>query len=636
MEMTLLQWGTATAGLGPWLAELGGVLLHSTWKIALIGAAYWLIERASLPARVQHDLGLLALLIAVAWPAAGLLQPTDASGPAFAADPAVMATTGDVLPSSKASGSAESAANPLTWLRSDSARSGLGLFWLLGAAWMVARLFVGWAELRRVRRATETTRAASRAVALVRDRVLRSATGFGIDSGLLKRLTIRVPATAERLGVCTFGFLRPVLVIPMSTFSGLSPQHLEAVLLHELAHLRRRDGLWSAFQSVLDCLLFFHPVARWLSSRVRQQREVACDDLVLSRGIEPVDYAEALVALAGDPRLGTARQSPSALGGNLKRRIRRILRPQATVQGPSWLIALGLALFALPLMASLLLARPGSVAIEEDDPTPPHLLLRGEAVVLRPEVQQAFDVDRQDQDQPSLLVLDAKDEGRFRRFIEHTLSAPTLQLLVGSPGSIRTGIQDPEHLHSFRGPDGRVTNGLMEVVLNPHVITADATILDVSMALLPNEEIAQPGDVPLRLQVSDVVLSRSLRLVLLEGGHQGDGGALHGLLLELVSTSEEPPKFERPITFAVEEADYDEVLNTILRYVELERDDTAVDPDRFDAPITLHAQLIPAGEMLEIVLRMNCLRAEIDDVTVRIHEIPSCEPSRSVQRAGKR
>ncbi|TWU37855.1 Methicillin resistance mecR1 protein [Novipirellula aureliae] len=91
------------------------------------------------------------------------------------------------------------------------------------------------------------------------------------------------------------GFVKPVILLPVALASQLSPAQVEAILAHELAHLRRGD-IWAlAVQRVVEMVLFFHPAVWWMSHCMEAAREEACDDLVVEAGCDPADYAEALV-----------------------------------------------------------------------------------------------------------------------------------------------------------------------------------------------------------------------------------------------------------------------------------------------------------------------------------------------------
>src|SRR2546423_9237055 len=93
------------------------------------------------------------------------------------------------------------------------------------------------------------------------------------------------------------GHLRPIILIPASVITGLTPQQLEAVLAHELAHVRRYDYLFNFLQAAAEVLLFYHPAVWWLSRRVREEREHACDDAAVECVGDVLLYARALAAL---------------------------------------------------------------------------------------------------------------------------------------------------------------------------------------------------------------------------------------------------------------------------------------------------------------------------------------------------
>ncbi|MGC2184410.1 MAG: M56 family metallopeptidase [Terriglobales bacterium] len=104
---------------------------------------------------------------------------------------------------------------------------------------------------------------------------------------------------SEGLRVPTaIGFLKPAIVLPSWTLRDLSAAELNAVVLHELAHLRRRDDWTNLAQKVLRALFFFHPAVWWVESRLSLEREMACDDIVLAQTANPRAYAECLVSLA--------------------------------------------------------------------------------------------------------------------------------------------------------------------------------------------------------------------------------------------------------------------------------------------------------------------------------------------------
>jgi GWxTD domain-containing protein len=121
------------------------------------------------------------------------------------------------------------------------------------------------------------------------------------------------------------GFLRPVILVPAGLFTGLAPEQLEYILLHELAHIRRNDYLVNLLQTAVEGLLFYHPAVWWISGVVRAEREHCCDDLAAEQG-DAAAYAEALAGLEQFRHTAQA-AVVAATGGNLMKRIQRLLYP---------------------------------------------------------------------------------------------------------------------------------------------------------------------------------------------------------------------------------------------------------------------------------------------------------------------
>ena len=147
-------------------------------------------------------------------------------------------------------------------------------------------------------------------------------------------------AYCERVAVPTvIGILKPTILLPLALTSRLSPDQIEAVLTHELAHLRRYDHLVNLAQRFVESLLFFHPAVWWLSHKIRVEREHCCDDLVVACGAMPLDYAKSLLRVAELSRGAMSRRSVSAVSllatgqpSTLRQRIARLLGDSAAPQ----------------------------------------------------------------------------------------------------------------------------------------------------------------------------------------------------------------------------------------------------------------------------------------------------------------
>jgi beta-lactamase regulating signal transducer with metallopeptidase domain len=123
-----------------------------------------------------------------------------------------------------------------------------------------------------------------------KDRLLQLAKKTGVTRTILflESELVKVPAV--------IGFLKPMLLVPAGLLSQLPPEQVEAILLHELAHIRRRDFLVNLLQSFIEAFFFFNPAIVWISSLIREEREACCDDMVLAHIPQKTSYLQALVS----------------------------------------------------------------------------------------------------------------------------------------------------------------------------------------------------------------------------------------------------------------------------------------------------------------------------------------------------
>jgi TonB family protein len=299
----------------PLLQAIGWALLHSLWQGALLAllaaAALWLARRRSAELRYAIAFATLGLLVLAF---AGTLVWISLGG-----DPLPVSGTLAIVPMDEGQG-------PVSWM--------VRLRWVFGP-W-IPWLFLAWAlgfTLRLVQ--------VGRAMVWL----------YGPCLGNLQpppaewlarfeclRIRSRVQAPV-RLGLSdqvdslvVLGWLKPVVLVPAAAFLALDPEALEALLTHELAHVRRKDFLANVLQTFAEALLFYHPAVWWLSRRIRQEREHCCDDAAVRTCGDPILYASALVGLEelrSQPNL-IPDLAPAASGGHLMSRIQRLLRPHAT------------------------------------------------------------------------------------------------------------------------------------------------------------------------------------------------------------------------------------------------------------------------------------------------------------------
>jgi len=345
---------------GPISQSIGWALLHLLWQATIVAgilaAVLALLPRQAATTRYAAACSALALVFVMfvatairaydpaAQPivttqdsAAANVEPTAVS---LAEVPALLAATATAGWRDRA---VHAVATARQWLPSI-----VGL-WLAGVVLLSTRLLVSWLRARRL--VTHGTREAGvqwqRAAARISE-------ALGLDRAvlLLESAAVEVPSV--------LGSLRPVILLPASTLTGLTPEQIEMVLAHELAHIRRHDFLVNLMQAFVETLMFYHPAIWWMSRSVRIERENCCDDMAVAVCGNPIQYARALTRLE-ELRAETLPVAVAANGGSLLDRIRRIAAGRAESTGTTsrWtaavvmlvVLAAALAVPSLPALA---------------------------------------------------------------------------------------------------------------------------------------------------------------------------------------------------------------------------------------------------------------------------------------------
>jgi len=341
------MWSTLPAP-GMFIHAIGIALLHSLWQCAAIGLIAWLALHALRNASPQarYALACVALAACVVWPAAQLAHALSAPHP--------MLISAD--PSTLGSGDAQAAVknalfpintNPFRSILSDAIPLDRMLpwitaLWAVGSGAMLLRLLAGlrWvAELRRSAQASDDP--------TWQRRLDRLAQRFGLP---MVRLTVLDDAS-QIGGPLSAGVLRPMVLMPAALLTRMPVEMIDALLAHELAHIRRHDYLINLLQRIAEALLFHHPVVWWLSHRIRLEREFVADALAAEVIGEPRRLAHALAELDRlAPPIPSLAQA--AHGGHLMSRIQSLLRPQSRTSAPVLMIPVaGLALACAGVLA---------------------------------------------------------------------------------------------------------------------------------------------------------------------------------------------------------------------------------------------------------------------------------------------
>ena len=300
--LALLQHPAATA--------FGHTLLHTLWQAILVAGLVALLHTQLTAARHRYATALGGLLLLPVLAVATFYHYYTPLTPGMAVDASqwrlLLETAG-----SDATGNAAPTTDWRSWLPY------LTGIYLVGLCFFALRL----------------------AGAGLRIHFLRRRGIYPVDEVWQARMTqlnhrygIRPPAKlylSERVDqVLSFGHFKPLILFPLGLLNHLTPAEVEAILLHELAHLQRRDYLWNWLQSAVETAYFFHPAVYWLGRRIRHERECCCDDWVAQRTDKTI-YAQSLIHLARFAQTPTnqlamyANSTRSPLG----QRIERLFQP---------------------------------------------------------------------------------------------------------------------------------------------------------------------------------------------------------------------------------------------------------------------------------------------------------------------
>ena len=349
----------------PLTARLGWTLLHFLWQGAAVAAALSLalalMRNRSARSRYAAACGAMALLVALPAATFALLDEvvtpyvtTSATG----VEPTSAASEPPLAASQVASGHDNAPVTPLPAQPLAPLHPLVVSTWIAGVVALSAWRVCGWLVLRR-RIRTHSAAAPAR----VRDALdrLREMLVVRTAVSLAESAWVQVPAVV--------GVFRPMILLPASALTGLTAVQLEAILAHELAHVRRHDYLVNLLQAAAETVLFYHPATWWVSARVREERENCCDDVAAEACGDRVAYARALATLEGlrVPPVGLALAAAGGGSGPLMRRVRRLLGAGAgrdpgrsAATRPLGAVVIALACAAAPLAAARLEDRPAA------------------------------------------------------------------------------------------------------------------------------------------------------------------------------------------------------------------------------------------------------------------------------------
>lgn len=317
------------------LDTIGWSVVHSLWQGALLAGIAALVL-ALLPDRqapARHAVACAALMLMVVCPVLTALSAVDLLGnpPRVIVSAAIDSTVG-----------LAAVVVGREWIVRAAAA-----MWIVGVVICLVHVRVEW------RRA-----AALGALDLSDPGALVQREADALRARLALPASVEILRSARAAVPMVLGWWRPVILLPEATADTLPNAQLRAVIAHELAHVRRRDYLANMVQIAAETLLFHHPAARWISNRIRAEREYCCDDVAVAVGGNALTYARALAALE-DAR-DEGRLVVAASSGTLLDRIQRIVGDPRPVLTPTrGLLALAIgAIISAALLALTMVVPP--------------------------------------------------------------------------------------------------------------------------------------------------------------------------------------------------------------------------------------------------------------------------------------
>lgn len=292
------------------ITTLGWTLVHSLWQgmvIALLFALATLFLRRHSP-KIRYFSGMasLALILSVSTATfVGILQSTTVSAESAPAALASLQTTSGFW-------------SGLTTAFHGYFNQHLPLIvtiWIMGIMFLFFKMTGSLVLNQRIKRVH--TKSVSKNWNL-RFQSLRKQINLKKDVLLRESMLAKIPMT--------IGFFKPVILVPMGMLTGMPQQQMETLLMHELAHILRKDYLFNIIQNMVEILYFFHPGIRWISSQVRHERENCCDDMVVNATGQPLHFAKALAFVQEMPAPNTdLAMAASGQSHHLLKRVRRLL-----------------------------------------------------------------------------------------------------------------------------------------------------------------------------------------------------------------------------------------------------------------------------------------------------------------------
>lgn len=262
---------------------LGWTLIHFLWQGLLLFVSYWIVTRLFLKNKItqQYWVGMFFIVMCLVIPIREFITQLNLSS----ANDVVIQLINNNISAAYTTGIISPMDLSLMLLQKTLPY--LVVFWMAVVLLISSHLFQSWLTLLK----------------------LSKDTSVKLPNNLMQKLeevtfTLKLKvkpiiSISEKIDIpATFGFFKPVILLPLSLISKLPSEQMEAILIHELCHIKRADFLHNILQLLVETLFFYHPLTKWISRDIRKIREQCCDEMVLDLEANPMVYANALTNIA--------------------------------------------------------------------------------------------------------------------------------------------------------------------------------------------------------------------------------------------------------------------------------------------------------------------------------------------------
>jgi len=260
------------------ISSLGWSLIHFLWQGTLITLGYWVITRSVESINAKYWVGMVSVVLSLAVP---IINISSNSWDNTVTEEVLLPLSGTIISHRQFN------IEDLFFYAINTSLPFIVFIWAFTVVLLSTRLARSWMQLATIKHQCDP-RISNEFRQYIKDIAIK------LDLPVIPFLKI----SKQVMVPAAYGVFKPTILLPLSLLSQIPRNQLEAIIKHELCHLKRNDFIHNIIQLFADIVLFFHPGIRWMNNDIRHVREQCCDQMVLSYDTETLTYAKALTNIA--------------------------------------------------------------------------------------------------------------------------------------------------------------------------------------------------------------------------------------------------------------------------------------------------------------------------------------------------